>query len=363
MRRIFRDEHLQSDFTRLGYLHLPLLDPTEVADLNAFYEKQHLTPQGDYGFHISLDHHDPEKVQSIEEKITNVIWPKTQALFDQGKVFTASYVVKEPGLQNIVPPHQDWTFVDESKFCSFTLWVALQDVDIDNGALCILPGSINFFDYHRASPSPQSRSPLTDHYFNIFPYMELIEMKAGEVLIFDNRLIHASPPNTSDKPRIAAGIGVTHAEAQLIHYYQIPGSDPEELEGFEVDKQFFNKFNNVILSGLYEAGERPDGYKSFDIRQRNAPQLSKSEMEALILGVEGNKKNESLIIKLASMYDYNEDGSKKEQEASESTSEDSPVTNQPEEEDQWANRTFWQTYTPKNIIAEIAYRLRGRKEK
>ena len=359
MRRIFKNEDHQSRFDQQGYLHLPLLEEEDVIELRTFYEQQGLKPKGNYGFHISLDHDDPTKIPAISEKIISVIWPRAKDLFDHCKAFTSSFVIKEPGLSNIVPPHQDWTFVDESKFYSCTLWVALQDVNMENGALCILPGSKNFFNHIRASPSPQSRSPLTDHFNDIFPYMKLIEMKAGEMLIFDNRLIHASPPNTSDKPRIAAGVGVTHEEAQLFHYFQIPNTNPTELEGFKVDNHFFYNFNNHILSELYDAGKQLTGYESLGRQLRQVPMISKEELRSMTLKVEGSKRNDLLIKHLSAMYDHNEDESKQKLDTSPEPEDFKQESK--EIDDPWANRTFWQTYTLKNIIAEIKYRLRGRK--
>ena len=355
MRCIFRDGKLQEEFGRMGYLHLPLLNTEEVDDLYSFYLQQDLKPEGAYGFHISLDHVDREKAANIEAKITSVLWPRAKDLFDKAKVFTASYVVKEPGLENIVPPHQDWTFVDETKYCSFTLWVALHDVNMDNGALCILPGSTDFFKFHRSSPSPQARSPLTDYYFEIFPYMKLIEMKAGDVLIFDNRLIHASPPNTSESPRIAAGIGVTYQEAQLLHYYQIPESDPVSLECFGVDQQFFTTYNNIILSDLYEKGGRPEGYPSLGSHRRQVPELTSETLNKLITDVQGNVRNEALIKQLAAIYNYNMDGTRQVQQERSDDFESGRRSNGHVDK-----RTFWQKYTVKNIVAEFQYRLRKR---
>ena len=115
----------------------------------------------------------------------------------------------------------DWNFVDENQFCSATVWTALVDVTEQNGALGVIRGSHTIFNHKRSSPSPQSKSPLSDHVFTLFPFVEIIEMKAGESLIFNNRLIHASPPNLSNQARIAVGIGITHSEAQLNHFYQI----------------------------------------------------------------------------------------------------------------------------------------------
>ena len=119
-----------------------------------------------------------------------------------------------------MPPHQDWSFVeDEKKYCSVTCWIPLQDVNMENGCIGVIKGSNRFFSNVRPSPSPQVETPLKNHMYTIFPYLELQEMKAGEALIFDNRTFHASPPNTTDSARVAVGLGFTQSEAEIRHYY------------------------------------------------------------------------------------------------------------------------------------------------
>jgi ectoine hydroxylase-related dioxygenase (phytanoyl-CoA dioxygenase family) len=114
------------------------------------------------------------------------------------QVFTASYVVKEPNPLSVVPVHQDWSFVDdEGEYCSTTCWIPLMDVNEENGALGIVTGSNNYYDVIRASPSPQTPHALADHYFTTFPYIKMVNMKAGEAIVFNNKTFHASPPNNS----------------------------------------------------------------------------------------------------------------------------------------------------------------------
>ena len=126
-------------------------------------------------------------------KLFSTFVPKLDLLLDHYKTFTASYVIKRAGLQNIVPPHQDWSFVDEREFCSATVWVPLMDVNKNNGALGVIPGSHRLLNYPCSSPSHKP-SILSDHAFTLFPFVEIVDMKAGEALIFDNRLVHALRP-------------------------------------------------------------------------------------------------------------------------------------------------------------------------
>lgn len=351
MKTLFKNSEIQEQFERDGYIKMNLLQAEEIEQLKSYYLGKHFDNKIEDGFHISLDNQDSQLVDEVGQKIRSILEPKTHDIFENPKVFTASFVIKEPGLRNIVPPHQDWTFVDESEFTSVTLWTPLVDVTEANGALGVIPGSHHLFSHPRSSPSPQSKSPLADHVFTLFPYVELIEMKAGETLIFNNRLIHASPPNVSDQPRIAVGIGVTQQEASLIHYYHVPNSEPALLERYKVDEGFYLWFNNARLSAMFDAGTLPEGLKSTGRIERKVPDLSKDEMQHLVESLPNVKVNQPLMDKLAALFNY--DPSKQQEEKA-------PLEVQ-EEVYAGDERSFFQKYSPGNVVREIAWRMGGRK--
>ncbi|MBL1280266.1 MAG: phytanoyl-CoA dioxygenase family protein [Fluviicola sp.] len=347
MRDIFKNKEYQNQFDTDGFVLLSLLNSEEVASLLDFYNNQEFDNKIEAGFHISLDNENEDLVKEVGSKIKEVLVPKMSELLDECQTFTASYVIKESGLQNIVPPHQDWTFVDEDKFCSATVWTALVDVTEHNGALGVIRGSHKIFNHKRSSPSPQSKSPLADHVFTLFPFIEIIEMKAGQSLVFDNRLIHASPPNLSDQARIAVGIGVTQSEAQLKHFYQNPKSG--KLEEYNVDETFYTWFNNKRLSNIFDEGKSPEGLHKVNEIERVVPDLSKEEMEAFVQEINGVEYNRPFMERLAKLFNYSIDGSKEEDE----TSELEPV--------KWVDtRSFFQKYSVGNIVREISWRMKGR---
>lgn len=259
MRAIFRSSQLQADFDRDGYVIVPFLDATQVAELSAHYaslDHDHRTTQG---FHVSLDNQDRAFKRAVMDKLQGIAQARVDEVFDRAQIFVASYVVKEPGPRGIVPPHQDWTFVDERRFVSCTVWIPLARTTVDNGALGVIAGSHRLFDHHRASPSPQCPTPIGELMFQIFPYLAIKEMEPGQALIFNNRTLHGSPPNLSDAPRIAAGIGIAHAEAELLHHYLVPGGDPPQIECYHVQPEFFHQYSNGVLGELYNAGQKPPG--------------------------------------------------------------------------------------------------------
>ncbi len=357
-RKIFKSDQLQKQFEQYGFVKLPLLEAEEIDFLKDFYLKQEFDNKIESGFHISLDNQDEDLVKDVGTKIQEILEPKTSDFLDDCQIFTASYVIKEPGLKNIVPPHQDWTFVDEREFCSLTVWTPLQDVNEENGGLGVIPGSHRLFDHPRSSPSPQSRSPLSDHIFTLFPYVQMIDLKAGETLIFDNRLIHASPPNLTDKARLAVGIGITHKEAGLKHYYQNPQKTEEELIEYDVDPSFYTYFNNKRLSDLFDGGQLPELQESKRI-VRDVPNFSVDEMKKLIEALPGSTYNQELMNKLAKLFNYDPNATQLKKE------EEHPITKgEVEEVDNTSTdaRSFFQKYSPGNVVREIIWRLKGRPE-
>ncbi len=349
--QILIDTEAQDQLDKEGYTTIPLLSESEVEALFNYYQGLNMKPEGDYGFHISLDYKDSQRKTDITNHIIETLSPSVNKQFQNHQIFTGSYVIKEPGLNNIVPPHQDWTFVDESQYASYTVWIALMDMTLDNGAMCAIPGSQNFFEYPRVSPSPQSKSPLTDYYFTIFSYAKLLEMKAGEALIFNNQTIHASPPNTRATARVAVGIGVTHQDAQLKHFYELPGTSPPLIREYNVDRSFFLQHNNKSLGVLYDNGMEPEGLSVVQTIKRETPELSDEIFKKMIEAVPGNKKNDRLVEKLAGLYEYRTDGTKKT--ASETNVDEADETHSPID-----NRSFFQKYTVRNIIAEINHRFK-----
>lgn len=352
---LFLDQGLQETFDKDGYVKLPLLNAQEVETLKRYYESLKHEHVGEYGFHVSLDSKDANYIDGVFDTLFSTIIPKLDPLLHNYKAFTASYVTKEAGLQNIVPPHQDWSFVDEEKFSSATVWIPLVDVNKNNGALGVIKGSHQLFKTPRMSPSPQAKTVLSDHLFTIFPFVEVIDMKAGEALIFNNRTIHASPPNISGITRVGAGIGITQRDAQLLHYYKVPGNN--EVAVYKVNEAFFKRYNNAALSALYNKGEKPKDLELLGTLQKEANSLSKEEITKLVCATEGVKVNTELMQELAALYNYNMDGSPKAKEAAVEKKEAVEVVT--ETEKAYVDpRTFFEKYSPSNIVAEIKYRLR-----
>lgn len=355
---LFKDSELQAQFEQNGFVKIPALGKQEIDQLLELHQQLNLKDEKGFGFHVGMDNADKNLVANMVERIKEVAMPKVENALTGAQVFTASFVIKEPNPQGVVPPHQDWSFVeDEKKHCSVTCWIPLQDVNMENGCLGVIKGSNRFLSSARPSPAPQVETPLKKHMYTIFPYLQLQEMKAGEALIFDNRTFHASPPNVTDSARIAVGLGFTQADAEIRHYYLKPGTDDTLLK-YKIGPEFFLKYDNLGLSKMYDAGKNIEGYELVEELRYEWEDLSDDEMRALIESA-GNTFNAPLVETMTKLFVPPQQEQKQEEPQPETDSEPIAESSTVENANR-DDRTFWQTYTPMNIIREVRFRLTGK---
>lgn len=95
--------------------------------------------------------------------------------------------------QSIFRQHQDYIYNKGSQN-AVTLWIPLQDTNIEEGALLVCPGS------HKDGVYPSENGVIpTTHEFDLEP----CPIAYGQGLLFDQKLVHQSGFNRSDKIRIS----------------------------------------------------------------------------------------------------------------------------------------------------------------
>ncbi|OWY22874.1 hypothetical protein C7N43_05215 [Sphingobacteriales bacterium UPWRP_1] len=255
----FHNSGHRQQFEQKGYLVVNLLTAAEVAELLQFYHSLHHSHKTGYGFHVSLDNTDPEFVCNINNRITAVLQRSMEQLFGNFRLFSGRFLVKDHNRLGLVTPHQDWSFTDETRSVSATVWVPLQDTTIQNGAIGVIEGSHLAYTGIRATPLPVFKVPFDDCSPQIFPYLKIIDMQAGQALLMNNRLIHGSPPNLGSNARISAGAEIIPQSAPLYHYYLHPTENM--VMQYAIDDTFFYHYSNAKLLQLYQKQETPQGLK------------------------------------------------------------------------------------------------------
>ncbi|WP_244329307.1 phytanoyl-CoA dioxygenase family protein [Tolypothrix sp. PCC 7910] len=151
--------------------------------------------------------------------------------------------------------HQDPPLINNTLLKTFGVWVPLIDVKEQNGCLQVVKRSHLLNSKNRPFISIKefkcSREVLTSVQQN---YLTSIPMKAGQALIYDKRLFHGSPPNSTAVERVAAICSLVPENISThFCYRESPNSD--QIEIFEVDDEFYNTY----------IGEKPEGVKSLGI--------------------------------------------------------------------------------------------------
>lgn len=348
--QLFKDKAQQAVFDREGYVVIDLIGQEQVEELLSFYRGLDHAPMPEHGFQVSLDNRRTDFVKTVSEKLTATVKHFVDDKFENHRLFTASFVVKEKNPHGVVPPHQDWTFVDEQKYWSATIWCTLVDADLHNGALGLIRGSHKFYDHVRPSPSPQYEPPFKAQLFSIFPYLNILDMKAGQAVVFNNQTLHASLPNTKDETRVAFGLGITHRNAELRHFYLLPNQEKARVHRYEVQPEFFCSYNNARLSTMHENGEQPHDLNSTGLFEYTCKRYDDQQLHEMIEAA-GNVWNDKLVETMAALFGYNLDGTKKEGRGNHKPNAVSG-----------AQPSWWQVYTPTNIYREIHYRISSRSE-
>ena len=218
-----------------GFCVVSLLSNYQVDKLLHFFEEVSVTAGVYKEFYTSIWSNNEKHRRIVDQAIKEVLFPSLGAYFTDIKPVFANFMVKYPGTNSSLLPHQDWSFVDEPQFESYTIWVPLVNVGRQNGNLQIIPGSHNRFkNFNRArfEDAPFDREMEAKE-------MVDIPMNAGEALILNSRIIHASPPNITNSKRIAVSIVVAPQEAPLKHWII---AENRKLE-LQIDDSFFWKFS------------------------------------------------------------------------------------------------------------------------
>jgi hypothetical protein len=186
-------------------------------------------------FYTSIWSENEDHRKKADQGIKEILIPALKNYLKIIQPVFANLMVKASGEDSSLLPHQDWCFVDEPEYDSATVWVPLIDVNRKNGNLQVIPRShfeFKNFIRPRFGDAPFNREEESKRLVDI-------NMKAGEALILNSRLIHASPPNLSGFERVAASVVIAPASAKLKHWV----SDLEKPFEFEVDETFYWRFS------------------------------------------------------------------------------------------------------------------------
>ncbi len=221
-------------FAEEGYIVLDLLSESSIASLREIFNGVEAVHSFDFVASILLP--DLEMRRRLNQEIAPIFERDILPVLNNYKIILGNFASKRPQSYGKMPLHQDSSFVDEHESTGITIWCPLVDTNEENGWLGIVPGSHTLRNYYREAntlPYGELHAAIESN------YLTYLSMKAGQVLLMDNRMIHGSPANRSDAVRpVAAGVAIAKT-APLICCYINETSGERQMNIYEVPDDFY----------------------------------------------------------------------------------------------------------------------------
>ncbi len=268
------DSELKAQVDEVGYAVRDWVTADQLNALKALFETEHDFREDDGGMFYSVYSQNLDYRKKIHDKINEILLPTIEKNLKDYRVVLYSFVVKAAGKKSEFHMHQDTTGVDELKYSPLNLWIPLSDVSEENGCLAVVPKSHRFFTPYRSISFPAPFDGIADV---VRKYLSPIPLKAGETLVFDNRLVHNSPANLTNNTRVAIVCGILPKDATLTTCFKPTYTLGGKVEMIEHEDDYLLKHPNFLI----DCQMRPDSGRSIGWRDDNYQEITSETFENL----------------------------------------------------------------------------------
>ena len=209
---IFQDKQLQLEFDDIGYCKL---NYNSIQELIAKYNETDINfVQGLNSSHFNNEYSFNKKINDLLFKISETFLNEN---FTGYQNILAHFLIKNKNTKDYFNLHQDWGIVNEELYQTLHIWIAHQDTNKENGTLFLLPKS------HRILNNLRSGSigiPFLELDYELKKNIHIINLRKGEVIVYNPAIFHGSFPNATNKSRIASLLAITDKNACLKYYHK-----------------------------------------------------------------------------------------------------------------------------------------------
>lgn len=222
-------------FNREGYLKgIRIFSPAEIAEIRAYFDQllAKVMAAGGDSYSISSAHLKYGRVWDI---LTNqrIVACVRDLLGENVIGWGTHFFCKMPHDGKAVAWHQDASYWPLSPSKALTVWLAVDDADLENGCMKFVSGSHHFGAMTFRPSDPSEHNVLNQTIDNVEQYGTFVDdcLQAGEISIHSDLLLHGSEANLSDRRR--CGLTIRYAAADVhaaMEWNQkgvwVHGSDP-----------------------------------------------------------------------------------------------------------------------------------------
>lgn len=198
---ILRNEELEIEINKNGFAIIEFLTSKEIEQLKTEFGKFFPDRSLFSGSYSSMSALDNEQRKNAHLAIQAIIKERLESLFKDFECPISLLYSRRPDGKHKLDWHTDPAFnFNEHNVPIYGIWCPLQEVNETSGGLKIIPGG------HRIIPKlnlsyAQWKWPLEEYRELLNDYGKSFDLTAGQAIIFDTRMIHASDLNTSDLER------------------------------------------------------------------------------------------------------------------------------------------------------------------
>ncbi|QDU79041.1 Phytanoyl-CoA dioxygenase (PhyH) [Polystyrenella longa] len=214
-------EHLTQEqiqqFNKLGYLKgFRVFTTEEMADIRGYFDQllAKVIAEGGDSYSISTAHRKYGRVWDIltHERITCLV---NDLLGPNVIGWGSHFFCKMPHDGKSVAWHQDASYWPLTPSKTATVWLAIDDADVENACMQFLPGSHlhGAIDYRESDQEEGNILNQTVEGVEKFGKPVNVELKAGEISIHSDMLLHGSEANESDRRR--CGLTLRYCSAHV----------------------------------------------------------------------------------------------------------------------------------------------------
>ncbi len=241
---MFKNENTTIILENLGFARLSGFSHSTLEKLQTLYSNhfQQLNSKSD----LTVTHNLNNVLSPIQihEAICNIVGSDLDNLLIGHRIFASHFAVKKARSEGSFQLHQDWSITDENNYQNFQIWIPLSTSYPENGGLCFIPESHNFFSNLRSGSLSIPSIPITP---KVYPYLSYSRLMKGEAVAFYLKTLHGSFINSSPEDRVGVILNILEEKAPSYYYHL---TSDEIVEKHKLDTKSLFEHLPILEKGV-----------------------------------------------------------------------------------------------------------------
>ena len=249
----FASKSLCKSLRSQGYFISSLISASDCEELLELYAETLEGPKEE--FSLTAVHSSLETRRTVSDSIQRIIEKPLKRIVPGYEISMIGLAAKQACTSNAtLPLHADYRLRRlGEKPDGLVIWVALDDVNVENGCMHLVPGSHRLdFNHIAAYPKNPSAFDFLDPLL-VERLMKPLPMKAGEVLVFNEGLFHTTKENAGDEVRVAL-FGPMLPRGSKPVLYEWNEERPNWINLYQISSDFLHRFRPETLMDPTQMG-------------------------------------------------------------------------------------------------------------